>query len=154
MRLAAERACVRDDTGELLLSARPSELGAARAFVERAAVAFGLDDEDSYDFTVAVNEAVTNAIRHGAPDRQGRIHLSFIASGDRLTIAVRDHGAFVAPVAPSDARSEHGRGFPLMASLTDAVRVRVEPGRTTVYLSKTRAQSRARCARADCRSRP
>jgi anti-sigma regulatory factor (Ser/Thr protein kinase) len=139
MRWAAEQGHVRCDVGELQLPAEPSELGAARAFAERAAVAFGLDGDDCYDLAFAVNEAVTNAIRHGAPDRQGRIHLSFIAGVDRLTIAVRDYGQFVAPVASSDARSEHGRGFPLMARLTDAVRVRVDPGRTTVYLSKARA---------------
>ncbi|HSZ04763.1 MAG TPA: ATP-binding protein [Solirubrobacteraceae bacterium] len=139
MRLAAEHTHARHHIGELLLAALPSELGAARAFAERVGVAFGLDGDDCYDFTYAVNEAVTNAIRHGAPDRHGRIHLSFRASASRLTIAVRDYGTFVMPVARSDARSEHGRGFPLMARLTDAVRVRVEPGRTTVYLSKARA---------------
>jgi anti-sigma regulatory factor (Ser/Thr protein kinase) len=126
-------------TSELRLPAQPSALGAAREYVEEAAAAFGLDEEGRYDFAYAVNEAVTNAIRHGVPDDQGQICLVAVASGELLTLAVRDYGTFVLPVAESAVSSDHGRGLALMARLTDETRVSIEPGGTTVYLSKARA---------------
>ncbi len=57
----------------------------------------------------AFNEAVTNAIRHGAPDEHGHIHLSVLVDGERLTLAVRDYGTFacvevgIVPRAPRAA---------------------------------------------------
>jgi serine/threonine-protein kinase RsbW len=125
---------------ELLLPARSSELGAARKYAGEAATAFGLDSDSSHDFVYAVNEAVTNAIRHGAPDAQGLIRLSVVADADRLTLAVRDYGTFVIPptspaVVPAPT-SERGRGLGLMARFTDELRLSIRPGGTTVSLSK------------------
>lgn len=125
----------------LRLPARPSKLGAAREYVHRAAAAFGLDAERCEEVVFAVNEAVTNAIRHGAPDEHGHIHLSVRIDGDRLTLAVRDCGTFLASrVDPAGAAgAERGRGFALMTHVMDAVQLCVAPGSTTVLLSKARA---------------
>jgi serine/threonine-protein kinase RsbW len=123
---------------ELGLSARRSELHAARRYVGEAAAAFGFDADSCYEFVFAVNEAVTNAIRHGAPDALGLIYLSFIADADCLTFAVRDCGTFAMPTLDAATRPEHGRGLAFMASLVDEVRLRTEPGSTTVHLAKAR----------------
>jgi serine/threonine-protein kinase RsbW len=123
---------------ELQLPARRSELGAARKYAGDVAAAFGLDADNCFEFVVAVNEAVTNAIRHGASDERGLIHLSIVADAERLTFAVRDRGTFVMPVLDGEMSSEHGRGLALMASLVDEVQLEIEPGGTTVRLSKTR----------------
>jgi anti-sigma regulatory factor (Ser/Thr protein kinase) len=125
--------------GELRLLARPSKLGAARDYARRFAAAFGLDEDDCYDFVFATNEAVTNAIKHGAPDEQGYIRLRMHADGDRLTLAVRDYGTFIPPLHDENPTRDGGRGFSLMTSFMDEVRVHIEPGCTTIYLSKTRA---------------
>ena len=99
---------------------------------------FGLDSDRCYEFAFAVNEAVTNAIRHGRPDAHGDIHLSVSAHGDRLTFAVRDYGTFsgYAPIGVLGA--DCGRGFVLMARVMDAVQLCVGSGNTTVRLSKAR----------------
>jgi anti-sigma regulatory factor (Ser/Thr protein kinase) len=123
---------------ELRLPARRSELGAARKYARDGAAAFGLDADNCHDFVCAVNEAVTNAIRHGTSDEHGLIHLSMVADADRLTFAVRDHGTFVMPVLNGAVGSEHGRGLALMAVLVDEVQLEIEPGGTTVRLSKAR----------------
>jgi anti-sigma regulatory factor (Ser/Thr protein kinase) len=124
---------------ELRLPALPAKLGVAREYAQQAAVAFGLDADRCYEFAFAVNEAVTNAIRHGAPDEHGHIHLSFLAEGDRLTVAIRDYGTF-SGFAPGCATStEYGRGFALMTRMMDAVQLSVGSGSTTVRLSKARA---------------
>src|SRR5271166_2694030 len=125
-------------SSELPLPARRSELGAARQYAADGAEAFGLDEASCYEFVVAVNEAVTNAIRHGASDEKGLIHLSIVADADCLTFAIRDRGTFVMPDLDSSVGSEHGRGLALMASLVDEVQLEIEPGGTTLRLSKAR----------------
>lgn len=122
----------------LHLPARSSELGAARRYAEEVASAFGLDSCGCYELAVAVNEAVTNAITHGAPDEQGQIHLSVLEGCDRLTFEVCDYGTFTAPVITASPTCEHGRGFVLMSTLTDAVEVFGISRRTTVRLTKLR----------------
>ena len=122
----------------LRLPARPSSLAAARRYSEQAACAFGMSGECCYEVAYAVNEAVTNAIRHGAPDGWGDIGLSILMDHDRLTFVVRDSGTFQPP-SESSASSDHGRGLALMAALMDDVRVQVEPGGTTIHLTKSRA---------------
>ena len=123
---------------ELQLPAERSELGAARKYVADQAAAFGFDPDTCFEFVYAVNEAVTNAIRHGASDENGLIHLSIVADAGRLTFSVRDRGTFVMPVLDGSVSAEHGRGLALMASLVDEVQLEIEPGGTTVRLSKAR----------------
>jgi anti-sigma regulatory factor (Ser/Thr protein kinase) len=125
--------------GALHLPAQRSQLATARRYAEAAATAFGLDPERSYEFVYAVNEAVTNAIRHGAPDAQGLVHLSLATDANRLTLVVRDSGTFLRPVAGADDDPGHRRGLALMAIFTDEVRLCTRPGCTTVSLSKDRA---------------
>jgi anti-sigma regulatory factor (Ser/Thr protein kinase) len=123
---------------ELHVLARRSELGVARKYAEDVAAAFGLDADSRYEFVYAVNEAVTNAIRHGASDEEDMIHMSISTDAERLTFAVRDKGTFVMPDPDAGEVSEGGRGLALMASLVDEVDVHIDPGGTTVRLSKAR----------------
>lgn len=123
---------------ELRLRAHPSQLRAARRYAEEAAIAFGLDADERYDFVLAVNEAVTNAIRHGKPDADGQILLGVVLEGKRMTFVVRDFGTFVPARVESTLESERGRGLAMMASLMDDVQLCIEPGGTTVQLSKDR----------------
>lgn len=136
--MSVERAAVRVAASELRLPALRSELGKARKYAEDAAVAFGLDANGCYEFVFAVNEAVTNAIRHGAPDEHGSIWLGIVADAERLTFSVSDRGTFASPVPMPVARAEHGRGLALMDHFVDDVELRSEPGSTTVSLSKAR----------------
>ena len=126
-------------SSELHVLARRSELGVARKYAEDVAAAFGLDPDGRYEFVYAVNEAVTNAIRHGASDEEDMIHMSIGADADRLTFCVRDRGTFVMPEVDTDENSPGGRGLALMASLVDEVDVHIDPGGTTVRLTKLRA---------------
>ncbi len=125
-------------TRDYRLAAKPSELGDARAHVDRAAEAFGLSPTERSRFVLAANEAVTNAIRHGTPDRAGAIRVHITADAERLTVAVYDCGPFVPRTARADELAEHGRGFDLMARMVDEVELRAEPDGTMVRLSQRR----------------
>lgn len=120
---------------ELRLPAESSRLQSARRHVERIAVTVGLDRASARRLVYAVNEAVTNAIRHGAPDAQGMIRLCTVIEDERLTVHVHDQGSFRLPTVESGPQAEHGRGFQLMASFADEVILSIRPGATTVSLS-------------------
>ncbi len=138
MRATVEHEVLHHATSELCLPARASELGRAREYARELAADFGFDDERCYEVAFAFNEAVTNAIRHGRPDERGQILLSALSRGERLTLAVRDCGTFVATAVAATPSSEGGRGFALMAGLMDTVELQVSPSSTTVFLSKDR----------------
>lgn len=124
---------------QLELKADPGELAAARRFVDAAAVRFGLDDQERYDFRFAVNEAVSNAIEHGDPSPDGTISMHVGEEDGALVFEVEDHGTF-APGPPAiDPLHERGRGLAFMAATTDEVDVRRGGSGTVVRLCKRRA---------------
>jgi anti-sigma regulatory factor (Ser/Thr protein kinase) len=127
----------RTHDGEVLeLPAEPLAVVRAREFIREAAIACNLNGSECYRFVYAVNEAVTNAIKHGAPDSRGMITLTVAHDSSVLTVAVRDSGVFGAPSASKRSNIEGGRGFELMLRLTDALHLQREDSGTTVFLSK------------------
>lgn len=139
MNPCVEREHAEQSISTLRLPADSVELATARRYAERAAAQFGLDGRGCFEFAVAANEAVTNAVRHGAPDAHGHIELGVLASLDRLTFVVSDYGTFTAPVVAASPTSERGRGFRMMTALMDAVQVQSAPEGTTVRLTKLRS---------------
>jgi serine/threonine-protein kinase RsbW len=128
---------------ELRLPAVPAQLVIAREHVARAALAVGFDDRATHDIVFAVNEAVTNAIRHGKPDQTGTIGLLIEPDGDGLTVVVSDSGSFIPSVPDGSPMAEHGRGFVFMSSLMDQVDLVRRPEGTLVRLRKHRHASSA-----------
>lgn len=122
------------------MASEASELAPTRERIAQAADHFGLDSRASYEFVYAVNEAVTNAIKHGSPDLDGTISVRIHAEDDALVCAVRDRGPFIFRPSKDDPEAaESGRGFALMSSLTDDLDLIVEPDATVVRLRKRRA---------------
>jgi anti-sigma regulatory factor (Ser/Thr protein kinase) len=126
---------------ELRLPAAPAQLVIAREHVERAAVTMGFDDRATHEIVFAVNEAVTNAIRHGSPDQAGTIGLLIESDGDALTVVVSDSGSFIPTVPDGTPMAEQGRGFVFMSSLMDQVDLTRCPEGTLVRLRKHRPGS-------------
>jgi anti-sigma regulatory factor (Ser/Thr protein kinase) len=125
---------------QLRLPAHASELRCARDHVAAAGTEFGLDHKACYELVFAVNEAVTNAIRHGSPAPDGTIGLRIELDGDELVCAISDCGPFVPPRRKRDmATEEGGRGFAFMSALTDQMDLSVEPDGTVIELRKRRS---------------
>jgi anti-sigma regulatory factor (Ser/Thr protein kinase) len=121
-------------TQELWLRADPVELRTARRFAEAAADDFGLDADARFRFTLAVNEAVANAIEHGAPSADGRVQLRIAGQGDSLTFEVRDWGSFSVSKPNLGKLQERGRGLAMMATLVDEVDLKPSDDSTIVRL--------------------
>ena len=124
---------------QLELKADPCELATARRFVDAAAARFGLKDQERYELKLAVNEAVSNAIEHGRPSPDGKIHLHVAAEHGALVFEVEDHGTFAPDPPTIDQLHERGRGLAFMAATMDEVDVRRGSNGTVVRLCKRRA---------------
>ena len=124
---------------DLRVAADAAELTRARSFVRDAAAGFGLRERAAYEFVYAVNEAVTNAIKHGSAEPDGRIGVAIDFDGETLVCAVTDGGPFLPPPAyASSSLPESGRGFAFMSALTDELELSVAPDATIVRLFKRR----------------
>jgi anti-sigma regulatory factor (Ser/Thr protein kinase) len=122
--------------GDVEMVAHRSELALARRYTAEIAGEFGLDPARATELVYAVNEAVTNAIRHGMPDATGRIRLGFVATEDALTFKVSDYGTFAMSVGDPGPDADHGRGFQLMSRCADRVSLYAGRHGTTVMLTK------------------
>jgi anti-sigma regulatory factor (Ser/Thr protein kinase) len=130
---------------EVWLVAEPTELAETRRLADEAAASYGLKEPERFAFAFAVNEAVSNAIEHGAPSPEGTIHLRFSDEGDGLVFCVRDYGEFAAGAKLSVEPSSRGRGLALMAAMVEELGLCRGSTGTLVRLTKRRPP--AVCAR-------
>ena len=130
------------DDASIILPSRASALTEARRFVDQHAVRAGFSAMARDEISLAVTEAVSNAVRYGSPAGESdTVELSVAEEGPHLIITVRDHGQPFSPPTPSlpdpAAFAEHGRGLFLMQQLMDEVRFSRDDG-TVVRMTKTR----------------
>ena len=118
------------------IPADASWLGRARELVDSAAADVGFDDGSRHQIKVATNEAVANAIEHGAPCSGGRVRLQIVPEAGALTVCVSDCGTFSGDASPEDPLPEHGRGLTFMELLMDEVELDPTPERTLIRLHK------------------
>ena len=115
----------------------------AEEMAEKAASQAGFDEDARGGISMAVREAMINAVMHGngySPEK--RVKLSFEQSGDNLVITIRDEGQGMDPenipdpLAPENLMKQSGRGIFLMRAFMDDVKFRkLEPG-TEITLIK------------------
>jgi anti-sigma regulatory factor (Ser/Thr protein kinase) len=113
------------------------DLGLVRAFVSRYAADHGLARARVSDLVMAVNELMTNSVRHGG----GSGVLRIWNDGAAIVCEVRDAGhigdALVGRRRPDGTR-ESGYGMWLVNQLCDLVQVRSYPGGAVVRLHMSR----------------
>ncbi len=115
----------------------------AEEMADKAASQAGFDEDARGGISMAVREAMINAVMHGngySPDK--RVQLSFDQSGGNLIITIRDEGEGMDPqevpdpLAPENLMKQSGRGIFLMRAFMDEVNFRkLEPG-TEITLIK------------------
>lgn len=101
----------------------------------------GFSEGKVEEMLVAVGEAVTNAVVHGAPNGEtaemDAVTIHLVVRNSDITIAVTSPrtGWKASPRPRADLMAERGRGLLMIQSLTDTWRVRQGAGGTTVYLT-------------------
>ena len=123
---------------ELWLAAEPAELSRARAFANDAAEEFGFPADERFALSLAVNEAVANAIEHGSASESERVRLSAGEVDGALGFQVEDLGSFCPRGPTGETLPDRGRGLDLIAHLVDEVSVRAGPEGTVIRLLKRR----------------
>jgi anti-sigma regulatory factor (Ser/Thr protein kinase) len=111
-----------------------STLVEVRHQVEQRAQASGVTDLALYRFVVAVNEILTNAVRHGG----GSGTLRLWRDDGRLHCRISDHGTGLNPYRPvrrPHERDTSGRGLWLARQNVDRFSIDARPSGTTVTLS-------------------
>jgi anti-sigma regulatory factor (Ser/Thr protein kinase) len=133
--LAVGREPAHERTAEVVLPARPSSAGLARARVRERLHAWGA--EDLLDVALlCVSEVVTNAVLHaGTP---ARLRLAW--DGALLRVEVRDEGrAFPVRLRRPADDEPHGRGLVLLEALSRRWGVHEIEGGKTVWFEVERA---------------
>lgn len=103
---------------------------------EELAQKSGLDEDRTFQITMAVREAAVNAVLHGnAYDPQKKITATFENTGSTLIIRISDQGkgldpsTLPDPLAPENLLSGSGRGIFLIRSFMDEVHFKLlHPG--------------------------
>jgi len=108
------------------LPAEPESVTLSRGRVRTFATEHGVSAEDIIDLTLAVTEAVTNAVIHAFIDREpGVVRVTLITAADELTVVVSDNGRGMQPRADSPGL---GLGLPTIGRLAAHVDLREAPG--------------------------
>ncbi len=115
----------------LVFPASPGEVRKMRQALSVWLEAAGLDEHETHDVVLAVSEAASNSIEHGYGfDSVGNVRIEAWANDGSLHVAVRDRGAWRAPLE----RSERGRGRKIMEALMRDVGFDTEDGGTVVRM--------------------
>lgn len=111
-------------------------LSEVRKFISAVAADCGFGSDDAFDIAVATDEALANAILHGAGGgRRGYVNIK-VACKNALIITVTSKGPFKNSTSKPELVSEGGRGLWLMSALMDRVTISVGGGCTRVVMVK------------------
>jgi anti-sigma regulatory factor (Ser/Thr protein kinase) len=126
---------------EFVFPATRESLPPARRRLTAFAEVAGLADTELFEFSVAVAEALTNAVVHGSPHGgDDDILARFFCYEDEVAVEVVDGGGGLdsTPVCIPEASAVSGRGIHFMRALCDAVQFTCGPLGTHVLLVKRR----------------
>lgn len=132
---------------KLAIDSRLADVYLVGVTVRALGLAAGFSDEDAGLMQLALEEAVTNVIRHSFQGRAGhQVEVRVSVRSDRLVFVVshqdRGQGGLQAWPAKSDrppeATQEGGRGIFLINAIMDSVRYANRDGRACLTMSKKR----------------
>ena len=109
--------------------ATPESLAPIRYLLRRWLLRCGATEDESFDVTVASQEACANAIEHAYGPGFAEFTVDAAYDDGRVTITISDHGQWREPRG-----TNRGRGMPLMRELMDDVQVSQAEDGTAVTL--------------------
>jgi PAS domain S-box-containing protein len=118
----------RADDVELQLPAAPSSAAIARRLATRYARVAGLSPERTFDLTIAVGEAVANAVEHAYLGAKGDFVLRFALRDGKVLGEVQDLGIW----RDGNPAAERGRGLAILRATTQQLELNRSPLGTTV----------------------
>lgn len=115
----------------------------------KVATRSGFDEDETGRISMAVREAMVNAVLHGNHyDPNKRVSISFETTGNELVITVQDQGAgldpdnVADPLAPENLLKQSGRGIFLIRAFMDEVKFRkLDPGTEVTLIKRVQTTS-------------
>lgn len=134
------------DEVDVRIPSHPRWLRFARLLLDECCRDFGVDADTARDIVQAVDEALSNVMRHAYEGDSGQpIRIVCRCDGNEFQVEVCDLGRefdpFAQPVPPPDELRSGGRGIFLIRSLMDGCEYRRADGWNCVRLSKGLPQS-------------
>jgi anti-sigma regulatory factor (Ser/Thr protein kinase) len=124
----------------LWVRSSPKYIASVRSLFRAVCGGAGLDADDIDEMTVAVGEALANAMEHGSPrGQEDYVTVSFALTGRGVTVCVSDSGGgltFKRTKKPGEAPAERGYGLILIRALTSALNIRSNRSGTTITMEK------------------
>jgi len=126
-------------------AAAVTDLSSMRRYLEETAAAMDVPDEDLGDMVLAVNEAVSNILRHGYRGRPGNVEMQVSRDDSALVVILRDEAPLYDPTqrpvpdtsVPLARRQFGGMGVHMMREFVDKLHYRVSAqGRNELELVK------------------
>jgi anti-sigma regulatory factor (Ser/Thr protein kinase) len=116
---------------DCVVASRPEAIASAR----RTVVGLPFPGITRETLALLVSELVTNSVLHAGVDPDSPVRLSISRDGDRVRVAVHDGGpGFLRPPADlPDPAETGGRGFAIVAALSDAWGVEADGDGCTVW---------------------
>jgi GAF domain-containing protein/anti-sigma regulatory factor (Ser/Thr protein kinase) len=112
--------------------AEKEALAGVRQVLRRWLHTHGATEDETFDITVASQEACANAVEHAYGPGRRTFEIEATYAAGRVRLVIRDEGRWRAP------RGAHrGRGLPLMRALMEHVDVQHTDDGTTVVLERT-----------------
>ncbi len=116
----------------------------AEEMADKVAAQAGIDEDTRSGVSMAVREAMINAVLHGNNyDPAKRVNLTLEQNGKELIVTITDEGrGFLPeevpdPLAPENLLKESGRGIFLMRAFMDEVRFRkLNPGTEIILIKR------------------
>lgn len=122
------------------IHSRLEELSKIEHLSEKVARKMELSEDQQDNLSIAVTEAVGNAIVHGnKKDSRKKVYIFFQLEKDRVKVTVRDEGRgfdpdqLTDPLDPENIMKESGRGLFILKALMDDVSFTFSPKGTTIY---------------------
>jgi len=123
----------------LQLPSRLNELKKIEHLSERIAKKMALSGDEQDNLSIAITEAVGNAIVHGnKKDPRKKVHIVVRMKKECVEVSVRDHGKgfnpneLSNPLDPQNVMKENGRGIFILKSLMDDAWFSFSPEGTTL----------------------
>jgi anti-sigma regulatory factor (Ser/Thr protein kinase) len=115
------------------ISARLDELRPLRARIRSWLDDSFVDPDVADDLSIAINEAVANAIEHGSSDESAIVDVAVRRTDDYVEVEINDPGTQRVGAADPD----RGRGFTIMHALMDNVTFTPSLVGTTVRMHRS-----------------
>ena len=124
----------------ITIASNLKELSRIEKLSGQIAKKMSLSDDQHDNLSIAVTEAVGNAIVHGnKKDPKKKVYITFHLEEDRVKVTVTDEGkgfnpdALTDPLDPKYIMKESGRGIFILKSLMDDVSFTFSPKGTTIH---------------------